>query len=35
MYHAHVRMVSLTDADYDEIMKERKKSAGTATGQQQ
>jgi len=35
MYHAHMRMVSLTDADYDEIMKERKKTTGTATGQQQ
>jgi hypothetical protein len=34
MYHAHLRMISLTDDDYAQIVSERKKPT-TSTGQQQ
>jgi hypothetical protein len=35
MYHAHLRMVSLTDEDYEQIVADRKKASTTTTGQQQ
>ena len=34
MYHAHVNVTYLTQADYDQIVAERKRAKAAATGQQ-